>query len=207
MEYERSDLGKNIRFIGPLLPYSDKEKQREKWHDDRLNEYKKVMLVTQGTVEKDGSKLLVPVMDAYKNTDMLVVVTTGGSQTSELQAKYPYNNIIISDFIAFDDIMPYTDVFISNGGFGGVMQGVQHGLPMVVAGVHEGKNEICARIGYLKYGINLNTETPTAGQIKSAVAQIEKDGLYRSNIARLKKEFALYDVNKLFAGYVQQSLS
>ena len=207
LEYSRSDLGKNIRYIGPVLPYRDRTVQKEKWHDERLNQYKKVMLVTQGTVEKDGSKLLVPVMDAYKNTDTLVIVTTGGSQTKELQQQYPEQNIIIEDVIPFDDVMPHVHLFITNGGFGGVMQGIQHGLPMVVAGVHEGKNEICARIGYLKYGINLKTETPKAEQIKQAVRAIESDNSYLNNVGRLQKEFASYNVNELFAGYVGEVVS
>ncbi len=57
--------------------------------------------------------------------------------------------------------MPYPDVYITNEGYGGVMLAIENKLPMVLAGVHEGKNEINARIGYFKLGINLRTETPT----------------------------------------------
>ncbi|MES2851014.1 MAG: glycosyltransferase, partial [Bacteroidota bacterium] len=158
-EYKRSDMSRHIKFIGALLPHTTKKKNNS-WFDERLNQYKNVVLVTQGTVEKDGRKILVPTLEAFKNTDTLVVCTTGGSQTAMLKEKYPQQNIIIEDFIAFDDVMPYTDVYITNGGYGGVMLGIENKLPMVVAGVHEGKNEICARIGYFKYGINLKTETP-----------------------------------------------
>jgi hypothetical protein len=38
-------------------------------------------------------------------------------------------------------------------------------------GVHEGKNEIAARIGYFKLGINLKTGTPTATQIRKSVEE------------------------------------
>lgn len=40
-EYTRSDLGKNIRFIGPILPYSSGAKKAECF-DSRLNQYKKM---------------------------------------------------------------------------------------------------------------------------------------------------------------------
>ncbi len=207
LEYKRSDLGKNIRFLGPLLPYSSSGNAKPKWHDDRLGKYKKTVLVTQGTVEKDVNKILVPAIEAYKNTDTLLVVTTGGSDTEMLQQKYPYDNVIISDFIAFDDVMPHVDAFISNGGFGGVIQGIQHGLPCVVAGVHEGKNEICARIGFLKYGVNLKTETPKPQQLKDAVDKIYADNSYKSNVMKLKAEFLTYNVNELFARHVAASLN
>jgi UDP:flavonoid glycosyltransferase YjiC (YdhE family) len=206
MEYYRSDLGSNIRYIGPVLPYAEKNKNREKWWDARLDQYKKIILVTQGTVEKDAEKLLVPTLEAFKESDTLVIATTGGSGTTALQQRYPHKNIIIEDFISFDDVMPYAQVFVTNGGFGGVLQSVQYGLPMVTAGVHEGKNEICSRIGYFKYGINLKTEKPTAIRIKNAVNEILQHNTCKTNIARLSKEFETYPVNDLFAGYVQEAL-
>lgn len=148
-------MGKNIRFAGPLLPYN-RNNGANNWFEKRLNQYKKNVLLIQGTVEKDVNKLIIPGLEAFKHDkETLVVCTTGGSQTALLKEQYPQQNIIIEDFIPFDDIMPYADVYITNGGYGGVMLGIENKLPLVVAGVHEGKNEICARIGYFKYGINL----------------------------------------------------
>ena len=135
-----------------------------------------------------------------------MVVTTGGSQTNELRAGYPYANIIVEDFIAFDDIMPYADVYITNGGYGGVMLSIENKLPMVTAGVHEGKNEICARVGYFELGIDLKTETPSAPQIKKAVQQIVDDTRYRENTERLAREFSTYNSNNLLAGYLEEVL-
>jgi len=202
-EYHRSDMSGHVKFIGALLPWSS-GKQAAKWFDLRLNQYKKIILVTQGTVEKDVNKLLVPTLEAFKDTDTLVICTTGGSQTSLLQEKYPQTNIIIEDFIPFNDVMPYTDVYITNGGYGGVMLGIENKLPLVVAGVHEGKNEICARVGYFKLGINLKTEKPTAGQLKTAVEKVLTDTSYKENVKELAKEFAAYDPNALTATYIAE---
>ena len=199
-EYQRSDMSKNIRFIGSLLPYSNKK--TVSWFDERLIKYKRVVLVTQGTVEKDVNKIIVPALEAFKNTQTLVVCTTGGSQTDELKAKYSQDNIIIEDFIPFQELMPYAHAYVTNGGYGGVMLGIQNRLPLVVAGVHEGKNEICARIGYFKYGINLQTETPLPSQIREAVNEVISNKLYQQNINRLAEEFNRYQPNELCSKYV-----
>jgi UDP:flavonoid glycosyltransferase YjiC (YdhE family) len=204
-EYKRSDLGKNIRFIGPLLPYA-KQKTQVLWYNDKLRRYDKVVLVTQGTVEKDISKIIVPTLEAFKNSDYLVIVTTGGSQTKELRELYPDDNFIIEDFIPFEEVMPYADVYVSNGGYGGVLLGIQHQLPMVVAGVHEGKNEICARIGYFKLGINLKTEKPGVEQIRIAVKQAIADPVYADNVRKLAGEFRQYNPNELCANYVAETI-
>lgn len=204
-EYKRSDLGKNIRFVGPLLPYA-KQKAHTLWYNDKLRHFEKVILVTQGTVEKDINKIIVPTLDAFKNSNYLVIVTTGGSQTKELRELYPDNNFIIEDFIPFEEVMPYTDVYVSNGGYGGVLLSIQHELPMVVAGLHEGKNEICARIGYFNLGINLKTEKPTAEQIRISVKRVIADPVYAENVSKLAGEFRQYNPNELCAGYVAEIL-
>ena len=202
-EYKRSDLGKNVRFIGALLPWLPK-KQQQPWFDERLKQYKKVVLLTQGTVEKDVTKLLVPTLEAFKNTDTLVICTTGGSQTAELKKAYSQSNFIIEDFIPFGEVMPYANVYITNGGYGGIMLGIENKLPLVVAGVHEGKNEICARVGYFNLGINLKTETPTPAQLRQAAEKVMHNALYKKNIEKLSHEFARYNPNELVVRYAAE---
>jgi len=202
-EYYRRDMNKNIRFIGPLLPYQSVKNQPQ-WFDERLNQYKKVVLVTQGTVEKDINKILVPTLEAFKSTDTLVVATTGGSGTAILKEKYPQANLIIEDFIPFADVMPYSDVYVTNGGYGGVMQAIENRLPMVTAGVHEGKNEINARVSYFKYGVNLKTETPKPDQIRNAVNEITNNKIYQVNVEKLANEFSRYKPVDLFTKYVEE---
>ncbi|RYF82387.1 MAG: glycosyltransferase [Chitinophagaceae bacterium] len=204
-EYKRSDLDPKYKFVGPLLPFTAK-KIATKWYSDKLSSYKKVVLVTQGTVEKDVSKLLVPSLEALRNTDHLVVVTTGGSDTDKLRKQYAAPNVIIEDYIPFSDIMPYADVYVTNGGMGGVQLSVENKLPMVVAGVHEGKNEICARVGYFNLGINLKTERPTPQQIRKAVEQVVSHESYRKNVVTLSQEFTRYNPLELTERYVQQVL-
>ncbi|MGN6490524.1 MAG: glycosyltransferase [Agriterribacter sp.] len=204
-EYYRSDLSGNIKFIGALLPHTAPRQQRG-WYNEKLKHYSKVVLVTQGTVEKDINKLLVPTLEAFKNSDTLVIATTGGTDTAILKQRYPQDNFIIEDYIPFNDVMPYASVYITNGGYGGVMLGIQNKLPMVVAGVHEGKNEICARVGYFKLGVNLKTEKPTPDQVKQAVAKIAESNEYKQNVTRLAAEFMEYDPNELCARYVETIL-
>ena len=203
-EYSRSDMSKNIRYVGPLLPFSQRE--RKSYQIPNREKYKKVVLVTQGTVEKDPQKLIIPTIEAYKNSRTLVIVTTGGHNTKELRERYTQSNIIIEDYIPFNDVMPQVDVYITNGGYGGVLLGIQNKTPMVVAGVHEGKNEICARVGYFKLGIDLRTELPIPRQIFKAVEEVAKNPLYRSKVNKLAKEFQQYNSAELCEKYVNELL-
>ncbi len=204
-EYKRSDLDPKYKFVGPLLPYTVK-KSSVKWYSEKLSAFKKIVLVTQGTVETDGSKLLVPTLEALKNTEYLVVVTTGGSETEQLRKQYAAPNVIIEDYIPFGDIMPYADVYVTNGGMGGVQLSIENNLPMVTAGVHEGKIEICARVGYFNLGVNLKNERPTPTQIRKAVEQVVNNEIYRKNVTALNDEFKRYNSMELCERYVKQLL-
>jgi UDP:flavonoid glycosyltransferase YjiC (YdhE family) len=205
-DYRRSDLNPKLRYIGPLLP-APSGKKVHPWTHEKLSQYNKVILCTQGTAEPDLEKLIVPTLEAFKDTDHLVVVTTAGNGTEALRKRYPHENFIIENFIPFADIMPYCDVYVTNGGYGGTLLGIQHRLPLVVAGVNEGKNEICARVGYFNLGINLKTEKPLPRQIKAAVLQVLNNPDYRKNVAELSSEFSQYNPQQLCAQYVAQILS
>lgn len=73
----------------------------------------------------------------------------------------------------------------SDGGCGGTQQALAHGLPVVVAGVTEGKNEVAARVAWSGAGINLKTETPSsAEQIRRDVRTLLDDTSYRAPALR-----------------------
>ena len=203
-EYKREKISPHIHFIGPLLPYRGHSKFIMNF-EEKLRRYQRILLVTQGTFEGDVNKLIVPSIEAFKGTDSLLVVTTAGWQTAALRERYQdFENIVIEDFIPFNEIMPYADAFISNGGYGGVMHSIIHKLPMVLAGIHEGKNEICARVGYFNLGLNLRTERPKPGAIRKAVDEVLSNPQYQKNVEDLSAEFKAYDPLKVCGHFVNE---
>lgn len=202
-EFKRSDISPNIRFIGPVLPCATASKKSFSF-GEKMKQYEKVILITQGTFEPDSSKLIIPALEALKDSNYLVIVTTAGNGTADLRNQYPQANILIEDFIPFNQVMPLADVFISNGGYGGVLLSIANKLPMVVAGVHEGKNEINARVGYFKLGINLKTETPSISAIYNAVEKVLHNEIYLQNTTRLSQEFSWYNSAALCEKYVDE---
>ena len=76
----------------------------------------------------------------------------------------------------------------------------------MIKSIHEGKNEINARIGYFKLGVNLKTETPKPEQMRKAVRKVLSDETYRNNVIKLAKEFAGYNPNELCAYYLKDIL-
>ncbi|MFD1142025.1 glycosyltransferase [Larkinella insperata] len=201
-DYPHRQLSPNVRFVGPLMPHRSGRKAPF-MQAERTLAYKHVVLVTQGTFERNVEKILVPTLEAYKNDpDTMVIATTGGSDTEALRERYPQPHFLIEDFIDYDAVMPYANVYVTNGGYGGVMLALKHRLPIVVAGIYEGKEDIADRVQFNQVGINLKTETPKPVQIQRAVAQILTNDTYRQRAQQLSQELGQYQANALAVGYI-----
>jgi len=184
----------NAEYVGPLVPARRALSPSTPVPDAVFDPTKKVVAVSQGTVDNtDPAKLIIPTIEALKDSEHVVVATTAGAQTQALRARFAQPNVVIADFINYDDLFPHVDAFITSGGFGSNVAAFLHGVPVVGAGKREGKNDINARIGYNKLGIDLRTECPTPAAIRKAVHRLLDDPAYAGRIAVLRAELESYD--------------
>jgi len=200
--YPRRVLNPKVKFVGLLLPYKSVTAKTFS-QTEKLEKYKRVILISQGTVDnKDPDKLIVPALEALKDTDALLVVATGYSNTEELRKSYPQDNILIEDFVDFEFMLEHTDLFICNGGYGSVLLSLSNGVPVLAAGVREGKNDVNAHVDYFDVGIDLHTENPRSADIRQAAERILNEPLWKVNVARLSAELSRYRPNELIEAYI-----
>jgi UDP:flavonoid glycosyltransferase YjiC (YdhE family) len=162
-----------------------------------------VVLVTQGTIATDARDLIVPTLQALAGEDILVVATTGGTSAQDLGIDVPANARVVP-FIPFDAIMPHAAAMVTNGGYGGVMIALAHGVPLVSAGISEEKPEVSNRVAYSGVGINLKTATPTSDQVKQAVQRILAEPAFRQQAQQMKSELNAYNGPSLAANLLEQ---
>ena len=55
-------------------------------------------------------------------------------------------NAAAAEFLRYGDVPPRCHAFVTNGGYGGLHDAMEHGLPIVVAGDTEEKLETAARV-------------------------------------------------------------
>ena len=187
-EYPRSDLPENVYFIGPVLPEPDHTFQPPHWWSD-LKGSEPVILVNQGTIAKNLYDMVVPTIEGLKDQQMLVVaVPVKEGQLGELPA-----NVRAEPFIPFGHLLPYVNVMVTNGGYGGTQFALAHSIPLVVAGETEDKMEVAARVEWSGAGINLRKQRPSAGEVRDAVREVLVNPVYRENAKRIQSDFAKYD--------------
>jgi UDP:flavonoid glycosyltransferase YjiC (YdhE family) len=184
----------NAEYVGPLTPARQATSPGTPLPAVVLETSRKVVAVSQGTVDNtDPGKLIIPTIQALKDSGYLVVATTAGAHTQDLRGRFPEPNVVIEDFIDYDDLFPHVDVFVTSGGFGSNLAAFLHGVPVVGAGKREGKNDINARVGHNRLGIDLRSEHPKPAKIRQAVHTLLEDPTYAEKVADLRAELHAYN--------------
>lgn len=188
-EYPRSDLAPNTSFIGPLPTVPGGAPLPEWWGD--LDGSRPVVHVSQGTIDnRDFDRLIRPTLTALAYSDVLVVVSLGGRDVAELGA-VP-SNARVASYLPYDRLLPLTDAFITNGGYGGVQHALGHGVPLIVAGGTEDKPEVAARVAWSGVGVDLRTGTPTPRALARAVERVLADAAFTARAQAMAIEIAGY---------------
>jgi UDP:flavonoid glycosyltransferase YjiC (YdhE family) len=209
LEYPRSDLHRSIRFSGslPKRAHDPHFQYPSWWPEIKANaalpaaERKKVVAVAQGTVALDYTDLIIPTLKALSKRPDVLIVTILGVKKATLAVtedfKVPENARVI-DHLPYDAILEYADIFITNGGYGGMSHGVLNGVPMILSGMSEDKAEVCARGAYAGFAINLRAQKPSPEQIYAASEKIFTEPSYKQRALRLMDENEDLDCVSIF---------
>jgi MGT family glycosyltransferase len=184
----------NAEYVGPLVPARAALGPDIPLPPAVLAPGARVVAVSQGTVDNaDPGKLIASTLEALAGGPYVVVATTAGSRTGPLRERFAAPNVVIEDFINYDDLFPHVSVFVTNGGFGSVLAAMRHGVPVVTAGKREGKNDVNARIAWNRLGVDLRSERPGPARIRTAVRRVLDDPAYAANVNALRAELDSYD--------------
>ena len=171
LEYPRRDLPTSVVFTGPLAP-DRPDLVCSAWTPPPGDA--PLVHVTQGTfANADPGALLVPCLQALADEPVRVVATTGGRPVAQVRellgGRFPANAQVL-ELVPYADLLPRTDVMVTNGGWGGVQQALAQGVPVVVAGATEEKPEVAARVAWSGAGLDLRTGRPSrAGRAARSV--------------------------------------
>ena len=214
LDFPRLRVNPKVHYVGALLPYRTPAQSAVGSTSTTSSggdggfprSYPATLVVTQGTVDNlDQDKLIIPALEAVKDMDALVIVATGGHGTKELKARYTQPNVVVRDYVDFAEVFDFADVFITNGGFGGVQLSLSKGVPLVVSGVNEGKSDVNARVEHAGVGINLSTESPRPADIAAAVRKVLADPGWKSRARAMQEQFDREDPAEAAAAVVESA--
>jgi UDP:flavonoid glycosyltransferase YjiC (YdhE family) len=189
---QRPSESSKVRYIGSL-PTDVIATEFPGWWDS-IDPSKKLVLVSQGTISnQDFGQLIEPTLQALAAEDVLVIATTGKRSVEDISIPIP-DNAWITEYLPFHKVLPHVDLLITNGGYGTVNQALSHGVPILVAGLTEDKEEVAAHVQWSGAGIDLRTQNPAPHEIRAGVTKLLSDPRYSTRARELAAEFAGHDV-------------
>ncbi|KAH8645757.1 MGT family glycosyltransferase [Xylariales sp. PMI_506] len=199
LDYPRSDLDPKCRFLG-LMPLKGlgSDFVAPAWLEELQAiaklpadspDKKKIIFVSQGTVANEMEDMILPALKAFSDRSDLRLVATLGHRGRTLPDGFelPANATVI-DYFPYDAILPITDVFLTNAGFGGYSHGIMNGVPMVMSGLTQDKPEVSRRAEWAGVAVNLHTQRPTAEALIEGVDKVLADPSYKNRALELKAE-------------------
>ena len=202
-DYPRTDLPANVHYIGASVPEPPAGWTPPSWWKD-LKGGRRVILVTQGTINNDYDQLIRPAIRALAHENALVVVTTGSRPVEDVAMSTLPGNVRLERFIPYKLLMPHVDLLLTNGGFGSVQIALAHGVPVVAIGKTEEKPEIANRVEWSGVGVGLKVRVPSETQIRDAVLRVLTTPTYAARAEALRYELAGLDPARCGADLLEE---
>ncbi|KAF8859047.1 UDP-Glycosyltransferase/glycogen phosphorylase [Acephala macrosclerotiorum] len=181
IEWPRVDLPRNFQFAGGLPKgHRDPFPELPNWWGDIANGKKRIVAVSQGTLDIDDyNKVIIPTLEGLKDLPNVIVVAALGKKGAILPEDY--------------SLLPLSDVFVTNGGYGGLNHALSHVMPMVISGVATDKPENAARMEWAGVAVNLDVEVPKPEALRAAVEKILGNPEYKKRAEAIQTKMDSYD--------------
>ncbi len=184
LDVPRPDLPDQVHFVGQLSPAGATLPSAP----SREMGTKPLVVVTQGTHDVNPADLIQPALEGLADLEVDVLATTGRRGGTNLGFAPPSNAHVV-DLLDFASVLSEAAVFVTNGGWGGVLASLAAGVPVVVAaGSAADKPEIAARVARSGGGLNLRTGRPKPSSVARAVREVLANTTYRARARQIGSE-------------------
>ncbi|MFE5671794.1 glycosyltransferase [Agromyces sp. NPDC056523] len=191
LDWPRAGWPVPVQYVGALAPTGRAGTAAPPWWGELAAE-RPIVHVTQGTLNVDPDDLIRPAFTALGRQPISIVATTGRAEAPGLPFPSP-PNAYVTGLVDYAALLPRIDAMITNGGWGGVLAALSHGVPLIVAGGDLDKPEIAARVAWTGAGIDLRTGTPTPQAILRAWRKLSSDPGYQERAELLRREPRRHD--------------
>jgi UDP:flavonoid glycosyltransferase YjiC (YdhE family) len=184
LDVPRPDLPDQVHFVGRLDPAGAVLPSGAGAGESP----RPLVVVTQGTHDVEPADLIEPALRGLANFEVEVIATSGRRGQTDVGVAPPANARIV-DLIDFASVLPKAAVFVTNGGWGGVLASLAAGVGLVVApGRAADKPEIAARVARSGAGIDLRKRRPKPGAVADAVREVLANPTYRERARQIGSE-------------------
>ncbi|MFC0436865.1 macrolide family glycosyltransferase [Kutzneria buriramensis] len=184
-QFAGDTFGPQVCFAGPSAAHRP---GGEPWRPVRPGG--PLAFVSLGTVYNRHVAFFRSCVDALADESWrLVIALGGGLKPDELGPCPP--SVEVHQFVRQRDVLAHADVFVHHGGMGGVLDGLEFGVPQVVVPRMAEHRATADRISELRLGVHVSAGDCDAGAIGRAVRQVIADPGTRAALAAMRRDVSV----------------
>ena len=135
-----------------------------------------------------GQSFFKNVIEAFKDSDYLVVMSTGNKERLKQIGDIP-GNFIVSDFVPQAEVLKYADLFIAHGGMGSVSDGMYLGVPMILVPLGADQFFNAYRLQELGAGKVLKKIEVTPENLKREAKLVMESKSFKTEVKKVQESF------------------
>lgn len=179
--YEEEFEPKKYLFLGASV-YDRKEQARQ---------YKKqgrpLIYISLGTVVKGKRKFFQSCVDAFRDEEVEVILSTG-LQFDKGKLKNIPENVYIYPSVPQTQVLKQADVFVTHGGMNSVSEAFTHGVPLVVVPFMSDQPVNARRVEELGLGVQLDYSTLDKKVLKETVLSLLGNQNTKENLTWMQEQ-------------------
>lgn len=164
-------------FVGPSIPKSDGKV---------IKSGRKILFISLGTVITKNIPFYKNCIDAFRDSDMDVIMSVGNETDIRELGPVP-SNFRIENRVNQIEVLQKTDVFITHCGMNSVNEALYYEVPLILFPQTAEQGGVAYRVSELGAGIYL--KDCSADGIKKAVYEVSDNPAYRENAKKIAKDF------------------
>lgn len=182
----REDLGPAFRFVGPCYPVLPDAPA----FPFQLLEGRPVIYVSLGTVYGNNPRFFHRCIEAFRDVDCRIVVSTGNGVAPAVFRNLP-PQFILRGFVPQWEILERANLFITHGGMNSIHAGLYHGVPMIVApqGLGTDQDGNARVVESLGVGQRVNGHFFRPASLRAHAIRLMSDKSVRSRMDALRSEY------------------
>ncbi|MDS0525671.1 hypothetical protein NNC19_08275 [Clostridium sp. SHJSY1] len=191
-------------FIGPTPTISVKDNSFP-W-DKLVNSERKIIYATLGTVFNSWIDFFKNVIEAFSESEYLVVMSTGNKERLKEIGDIP-KNFIVRDFVPQAEVLKHADLFIAHGGMGSVSDGMYLGVPMILVPLGADQFFNSYRLQELGAGKVLKKDQVTVENLRREAELVMGSEEFKKGVKKIQESFINAGGPELVVKEVEKILS
>ncbi|WP_136605399.1 macrolide family glycosyltransferase [Paenibacillus dokdonensis] len=174
----------SYKFVGPSIS----SRLTQSNFDITAIQGKSPIYISLGTVLNQAIDFYKLCIEAFGNTDHIIVMSIGDKTRISDLGDIPHN-FIVKNYVPQTDVLHYTKLFITHGGMNSTHEGLYYGVPLIVIPQSADQPIIAAQVSNIGAGITLQMQSLTPNQLREAAEHVLSLSSFKQAVAGISESF------------------